>query len=89
MQKKVSIEICTGTTCFVMGAGHLLDLEAMLPETLRELTQITGAHCLGLCRGTEHGSPPFVRVNGRLLTNATVDAIIEACEEALRTGGAQ
>ena len=29
--KKIEIEICLGTTCFVMGASKLQELETLIP----------------------------------------------------------
>jgi NADH:ubiquinone oxidoreductase subunit E len=83
MNPSIIVEICTGTTCFVMGAGHLLNLSEELPEALKGLVDISGSHCLGVCGDPKNGNPPFVKVGQRLLSEASVESIIAACEQAL------
>ncbi len=89
MSDGVDVEICTGTTCFVMGAGHLLNLAEELPERLRTHVNICGSHCLGVCTDPKNGKPPFARVNGELFSDVSVESIIAACDQALadREGG--
>jgi NADH:ubiquinone oxidoreductase subunit E len=83
MNPSVIVEICTGTTCFVMGAGQLLNLSEELPDRLKGLVDIRGSHCLGVCSDPQNGKPPFVRVDQRLLSEASVESIIAACDQAL------
>jgi len=87
MNATIDVEICTGTTCYVMGAGHLLNLEEELPAELRQAVAIRGAHCLNVCHEASRGRPPFARVNGRLLANVSRESIIEACEAVLQAEG--
>lgn len=49
MNKKINIQICTGTSCYVMGASELLMLEDLLPESIKDNVVITGSPCFGLC----------------------------------------
>lgn len=83
MQTSVIVEICTGTTCFVMGGGHLLSLPDELPERLKGRVEIIGSHCLKVCDNPHVGRPPFARVNQKLLSNASIESIITACDRAL------
>jgi len=83
MSDLIDVEICTGTTCFVMGAGHLLNLAEELPERLRGVVSIRGSHCLGFCDDPSKGKPPFARVNEELLSEVSVESIIAACDQAL------
>lgn len=83
MEPLVDIEICTGTTCFVMGAGHLLELGEELPIHLRGLVSVSGSHCLGACTRSDCGKPPFAKVNGVLFANASAESLIAACEQEL------
>lgn len=89
MQTSVTVEICTGTTCFVMGAGHLLNLAEELPARLQGRVELRGAHCLGVCSNPQNGKPPFARVERQLLSNVSLESIIAACDRALagREGG--
>ena len=47
--RKIQVEICTGTACFVMGASELMLLEEKLPESLKDKVEITGSTCMGNC----------------------------------------
>lgn len=87
MKTSVTVEICTGTTCFVMGGGHLLNLQEELPERLKGRVEIIGAHCLKVCDNPHCGRPPFARVNRALISDASIESLIEACDRALNTKG--
>jgi NADH:ubiquinone oxidoreductase subunit E len=72
------IRICTGTTCYVLGAAELLgDLESA-PDTALRDARITGATCLGYCKSREHGEAPFVEIDGTPVSGATLEKIEEA-----------
>lgn len=85
MKKTVTVEICTGTTCFVMGAGHLLNLPDELPEELKDLVDIRGTHCLGVCNNPANGIPPFARVGQTLMSDVSAESIIKACFRILNS----
>ena len=79
----MKIEICTfRTTCYVMGASELLMLEDHLPPGASDSLSITGATCLGLCRDRML-KPPFVKVNGKIISQATVGKILEALDSEI------
>lgn len=86
MNEIIDIEICTGTTCFVMGGGHLMNLSSELPERLKRHVNISGSHCLGNCANPAGGKPPFATVNGRVIANATAESLIAACDLELSKG---
>ncbi|MDC7227871.1 MAG: (2Fe-2S) ferredoxin domain-containing protein [Spirochaetales bacterium] len=77
--EKISIEICTGTTCYVMGASDLLTLEEHLRPPLSSSVKISGSTCLGICRDKRF-KPPFVRVAGKLIAQASVRKVLKAVE---------
>ena len=54
--KKIKVSICTGTTCYVMGASELLLLEELLPEELKDKVEIEGVTCLEKCKSTGIGN---------------------------------
>lgn len=80
---KVQVKICVGTTCYVMGAADLQELERFLPDDLKDKVEISGSPCLGLCRDENYGSAPFVTVNGEAIANADVNSIIETIRKKL------
>ena len=75
--KKVKVQICIGTTCYIMGASKLQSLEEYLPSELKNITEISGSQCLGCCRNGNYGKAPFVKINGEIMANATTASIIE------------
>ena len=83
--QKIKVEICVGTTCFILGASELQDLERYLPEELRERVEVTGAACLGMCKDDNYGQAPFVRVGRQIVSNASVATVIAQIEKELQT----
>ena len=81
MEKKITVNICAGTACFVMGASDILLLEEHLPEPLKGAVDIQGATCLGFCKNSEQGKAPFVEINGELMAGASLAAVISKIEE--------
>lgn len=79
----VTVSICTGTTCFVMGASELMLLEEYLPEDIKDQVEITGMTCFGKCKNSEHGKAPFVMVDDKLVSEATIDSVLDAIREKL------
>lgn len=87
---KIKVEICLGTTCYVLGAFRLSTLEEELPEDLRDQVEVVGSACLELCHDRNYGNAPFVRINGeRIVDNATIEKVIEAIREEAAAGGKQ
>lgn len=74
----IHLQICQGTTCYVMGAAHLASLATDLPEDLRGRVHVTGCRCLGLCRDGAFGGAPYVTIDGAVLSAATTDSILSA-----------
>jgi NADH:ubiquinone oxidoreductase subunit E len=70
------VRICTGTTCYVLGAAELLGELESVPDSLN--ARITGATCLGYCKSREHGEAPFVEIDGEPVSGATLEKIEEA-----------
>ena len=81
--KAITVTICTGTTCYIMGASHLQQLEEELPPDLQARVKIVGSHCLGRCEADAHGQAPFVKVNDRLIAEATIERILAAIQDEL------
>ncbi len=73
----LKVEICLGTTCYVLGASKLANLETQLPADLQDKVEVVGSPCLGVCRDRNYGNAPFVRVGSTMVEQATVQKIIE------------
>lgn len=82
--KTIDVEICLGTTCFVMGAGYLQELNDTLPKEFGDKVKVTCVRCLGLCEKSEKFSQaPYVKVDGEVISGATKEKVYEAVERAL------
>ena len=77
MVKKITVSICTGTACFVMGASELMLLEEELSPELKEIVEVEGITCLDLCKNAECGKAPFVKINDQVLSQASLPLVME------------
>lgn len=73
----INVSICTGTACYVMGASEILLLKEALPENLKDKVEITGLTCLEKCKDNKHDKAPFVQINGKIFSNATIASVLE------------
>ena len=86
--KKIKIEICTGTACYLMGSGELIELLENLPESFKEHIDLKGTACQGFCRAGSR--PPFVSINGTItgeMNSAQLLATITDFFSESQTGG--
>lgn len=81
---KVTVEICCGTSCYLLGAAQLQELDSDLPAAWAERVEIVSRPCLNLCETENLGRAPFVRINGKeILCEATVDKLKNRISEIL------
>ena len=73
--KKMQLEICCGTTCYMLGANRLLNIENEMPSELRGKTDVRALPCMGLCNEKELSGAPYVKLNGQVIENATAEKI--------------
>lgn len=83
-EKKIDLEICAGTACWVMGAADLLDTEAYLSRCLLEGIRLSAVPCTGRCRGTDWNNPPYVTVNGKIIGGMTPELLKDYLETILK-----
>lgn len=81
--KTVTVTICTGTTCFLMGGSTFQLLEESLPERLKPHVRIEASHCLGLCGERDLGKAPFVLMDGEPMSEVTLAGLLERIEKEL------
>jgi NADH:ubiquinone oxidoreductase 24 kD subunit len=79
----ITVKICSGTLCYVMGGSELWTLPEVLPEGLKDKVTIKGSPCLGYCNTEKPVKAPYVEVNGRLVREASVSKIIEVIKEEI------
>ena len=84
MDKKISVKVCLGTTCFVMGSSNLQELLDLVPRKYGDKVEVMGVPCLGMCSiNWEFSKAPYVKVDDDLVSEATVEKVLAAIEEKL------
>ena len=82
--EKISVKVCLGTTCFVMGGSNLQELNEIIPKKYGNKVEVTGSNCLGLCSiNWEYSKAPYVKVDDEVITEATVEKVLTAIEKKL------
>ena len=82
--EKITVKVCLGTTCFVMGSANLQELIDIVPQKYGDKVDVSGVPCLGLCATDwEFSKAPYVKVNNEIVQEATVDKVIEEIERQL------
>ncbi len=85
MDKKISVKVCLGTTCFVMGSSNLQELIETVPRKYGDQVEVTGVPCLGLCSiDWEFSKAPYVKVDDEVIKEATVEKVLSAIEAKIR-----
>jgi len=83
-EPELTVTICTGTTCYIMGGSHLLMLQETLPEELRSRVRLEGCPCMGHCRDSgEEGATPCVRINGETLSGLSLQELTDEIRSRL------
>lgn len=82
--EKIKVDVCLGTTCFVMGGSHLQELTEILPRKYGDKVEVNGSTCLKMCsNNTEYSKAPYVRVNDEIISEATTEKVVEKINEIL------
>lgn len=82
---KVTVKICSGTSCFVMGAAQIQALEFSPPEDIADKIEIIEVRCMNLCKDTKakYNRGPFVMVNEEVVEEATFEKVVNKVREIL------
>lgn len=83
---KVTLKICMGTTCFVMGASDLQELTDIIPEKYGDKVEVVASTCLDFCSSNTESQAPYVMVDYDVISKATVEKVIDAIERKLKNG---
>lgn len=81
---KVIVKICTGTLCYVMGGSELQLLGDYIPDEIQGRVEIKGATCLDFCNQVGSAKAPFVMVNEKVVSNATIAKVLNVIQEELK-----
>lgn len=85
MSKKVSVKVCLGTTCFVMGSANLQELIELVPRKYGDKVEVTGVPCLGMCSiDWEFSRAPYVKIDDDIIKEANVEKVLAVIEEKLK-----
>lgn len=84
---KITIEICYGTLCFVMGGEVFETLPEHLPEATLQRIHLKGMVCPGYCHQQNiYGKPPFVKVEDQLISEANLQKIVQSVNQLINDG---
>lgn len=82
--EKITVKVCMGTNCFVRGASNLQELMEIVPKRYKNKVEVIGVPCLGMCSiDWELARTPYVKINDDVITNATVEKVINTIEAKL------
>ena len=82
--EKISVIVCLGTTCFVMGGSNLQELNDIIPRKYGDKVEVSADNCLGLCSiNWEYSKAPYVKVDDDIVVEATVEKVLEAIDKKL------
>lgn len=75
---KVTVKICSGTSCFVMGAAQIQALEFTPPADIADKIDIIEVRCMNLCKDTtsKYNRGPFVMIDNEIVEEATFEKVV-------------
>lgn len=76
--KSLTIEICSGLSCHLLGARDLIESIENLPSSDREQIKLSEVSCLNSC-----GKGPNVKINGILFPGMTPRRLLNEIERYL------
>lgn len=77
--KMLTLEICTGTSCYMLGSQDLLDTIEGLPPGKRAKINLLEVACFHEC-----GKGPNVKLNGTLESGMTPERLVSLIDRHLR-----
>ena len=82
--KKVTVKVCLGATCYVLGRKNLQELYKIVPEKFGDEVEVESSPCLGLCSiKWADSKAPYVKVNDEIIEEADVDKVIAAISKCM------
>lgn len=74
---KITVELCMGTTCFVMGASSLPEFAESFTDEENSQIEVKHSPCMGFCKDNKYGKAPYVKINDEVLSSVTSQLIVE------------
>ena len=82
--EKISVKVCMGTTCFVMGGANLQELIEIIPRKYGNKVEVSSSPCLGMCAiQWNYSKAPYVKIDEDIITEATVEKVLEAVDKKM------
>ncbi|MBQ9235413.1 MAG: NAD(P)H-dependent oxidoreductase subunit E [Alphaproteobacteria bacterium] len=81
--KPIKIEICLGTTCFVMGGETLQNMGDMLKKKYGAKIEVEAVRCLEVCSSDNFSKAPYARVDGEVIGEASLEKVQAVIEKKL------
>lgn len=82
----INVQICSGTTCFVMGSSFLNELYDIIPQKYGDKVVVKPSLCLGQCsKSDKHSKAPYVKINDAVVSEATIEKVLSAIEEKVNS----
>ncbi|MDO4551840.1 MAG: hypothetical protein Q4C96_11400 [Planctomycetia bacterium] len=83
----IRVEICCGTTCYMLGANRLLKIEEQIPLEWRSRVEVTAVPCNEACNSKESlCKAPFVTINGQLYSNVSEELLLDVLSAKVNEG---
>ena len=78
--KRLSLKICFGTSCFLRGAQNLYTnlMEHIRGQGLADATEFTASFCGKACK-----KGPVLEINGKVIEHCTMDIAVREINEVL------
>ncbi|AZO96293.1 (2Fe-2S) ferredoxin domain-containing protein [Halocella sp. SP3-1] len=78
MSEKISIEVCVGTSCHLMGSNLIMECLDRLADNIKEKIDLRYVQCMDRC-----GKGPNVRIAGVVLDKVTPETVVEEIKKSL------
>lgn len=81
--EKIKLEICCGTTCYILGASELIKIDSVMNPEWLEHVDINIIPCMGLCTSEDLNGAPYVKINGEIISQASLKTVLDKLQEAI------
>lgn len=74
--KKINLQVCSGTACFVMGGSDLLSIFDFLQPEDQQHVQLSAIPCFEHCRNGNDLRPPFVVIDEVVYDKMSINNLV-------------
>ena len=84
--EQIKVNVCMGTTCFVMGGSNLQELYDIIPLKYGDKVKILGRPCFKLCSDKgEYSKAPYVQIGDDVIEEATIEKVLYNIDKKLES----